>query len=201
MLHFAKITTLLCLFPSTKADECSPENIDWSPGERTNKAIDNCDLLRDEMTIHFDRLTKRLNCLTEVKVKINSYPEWYLSRKPDTRMYQRTHSFRNFISQGSDGISQDGDRCSTVNVRIAAKVFSNGQRQKYEAHFSLNAEACTKVKDGVEFVEKCSFLADADSIQSSTDKNNSTGNQEKSDEATSLTFFLIVGGSGTGAKQ
>ena len=62
----------------------------------------------------------------------------------------------------------------------------------------MNPKDCNNVK------EKCSYWTNVDSIQSSTDKNNSTGNQYQvitSDVGIPLTFFLIVGGSGTGAKQ
>ena len=45
MLHFARIVVLLRLFPHAKADECSPEHIDWTPAEWTNKAINDCDIL------------------------------------------------------------------------------------------------------------------------------------------------------------
>ena len=86
MLNFVRIITLLCLFPHAKADDdCSPQKIDWSPGEFANKAIDNCDLLRDEMTIHFDRLTERHNCLSQVRIKMKkpgvNFDEQYLPPK------------------------------------------------------------------------------------------------------------------------
>jgi len=197
MLNFARIITLLCLFPHVKADECAPEKIDWSPGEVSNKPIDECDLLGDEVTIHFDRLTERHNCLRQVFVKITIpnkpiYDEQFLSPNTDTGFYQRTLSFSNFLSFV--------DRCSTVSVRIKTKVLSEGQIKDYETNFLLNPEGCTESNDGVDFKEKCSAFVDVDSIQSttdkdeSTDKNHSSDDQEQNDNKT--TFFLLVGGSG-----
>ena len=173
MRHFATIV-LLCLFPHAKAEYCAQRHIGWTPGDKT-KAIDDCDLLQNDMTVHFDRLTKRPRCLTQVKVKMTnpsaSYPELNLKPKSDIGVHQKTITFTNMLSN-------TGDRCSSVNVEISTVVFSKGSK-KYETHFSLNPEGC------VDFEEHCSDLVNVDSMQSSTIKNDISGEQnEQIGEAT-----------------
>ena len=110
--------------------------------------------------------------------------------KPDiSAVYKETLSFRNFLASE--------DRCSEISVRIKTKVFSDGgQEKEYRTNFSLNPEGCTKVKDGVDFKEKCFAFVDVDSIETttdkneSTDKNNSTGDQEENDKRTPLPAIL-----------
>ena len=187
MLHFATIT-LLCLFPHAKADDCDPQHIDWAPGDKTNKAIDDCDLLRDQMTVHFDRLTKKPNCLTQVKVKmINSqadYPELNLRPKQGTFVYGKTISFKNFIPKF--------DRCLSVAAKISTQVYSNGKNKKYETHFSLDPKGCTMEKDGVDFEEYSSTL----NCKPTNTTTTTTETTSTTEEKLSIQALLIPVGSG-----
>ena len=141
------------------------------------------------MTVHFDRLTEKPNCLTEVKVKVkrsNSNAKYGVMSLAGTPGHQKTKSYKNPLSYT--------DRCSSVSIEISTKVFSDRQTKRYSTHFSLNPKDCNNVK------EKCSYWTNVDSIQSSTDKNNSTVDQEENNTASPFPIFLFVGGSGIGAK-
>ena len=66
---------LLCMFLQVRAgtEYCANENIAWTGNEV--KAIDDCDILKDEVTVHFDRLAERRNCLNHVKVEMGFLPD------------------------------------------------------------------------------------------------------------------------------
>ena len=178
---------LLCLLPVTKANDCAHQNIAWTGYDV--KAIDNCDILKDQVTVHLDQLTTKRNCLTQVvveltgpqKLGIQGYGKVDLGT-PATGN-QRTTTFINPLAQEY--------RCSSTSVSLTTWVFSSGRPRAYSTSFSLYPWTCTKESDGIDFKEHCS---DVNPTTTSKDDPTDGGVPGVNDETTPILLGAGIGG-------
>ena len=65
------------------SDNCSSKTFHWK--DRDVELMDQCDIMKDEMTVHLDRLTARFDCLTNVTVVLGN------TENNDTRTEYELH--------------------------------------------------------------------------------------------------------------
>ena len=152
---------LLCMSPQAKASVyCANESIAWTGNEV--KAIDDCDILKDEVIVHFDRLAERRNCLKHVKVQMEFFPDQKrtVSMGRPISGNEKTAKFINPLSKE--------ERCKSISIYFSTWVFSGaGQNTKYWTSFPLKGRACTKDHE-----EYCSDKVSTTFKPSTTIKNN-----------------------------
>merc|ERR1719239_1372965 len=123
---------LLCLLPLAKSTYCDEWNFDWTGS--TVKAIDDCDTLRPEMTVHLERLTNKPNCLQRIAIKIfknqSDFSEQNLGTPGSTSSLQITNSV------------PAEERCKETVVHISTVVFASGPGRLYSTFFSLTPQNC-----------------------------------------------------------
>merc|ERR1711934_593268 len=109
MLHFLMIV-LFCLLPQAKSYVCNEDNFVWTG----QQAIDDCDILRPEMAVHWERLTNLPNCLKRVRVIIHLTETEVFSYYLDTPGNKTFEQITNFL--------RESDRCKQTNVSISTTV-------------------------------------------------------------------------------
>ena len=145
MLHLSMII-LLRLLPLAESTYC--DDFDWT-GSRV-KAIDDCEILRPEMTVHLERLTNKPNCLQRIAIKIfknqSDFSEQNVGTPGSTSFLQITNSV------------PAEERCKETVVHISTVVqlrIVNRPGRLYSTFFSLTPQNCITADD-VNFQKDCS---------------------------------------------
>ena len=114
---------------------------------QTAKAIHDCDLLRETMTVDFKKLTNKPECLTNMVITFSKDQQHFMTWELGTPGKRSNFKFSNRLSTA--------ERCKPVTVHISIKVHYTGDGQKRTSTFVLNPNSCTYAHD-VNFAEKCS---------------------------------------------
>lgn len=165
----------VCIFPFILAWNCN--NLPWK--DWNVQLIDDCEILKDEVTIQLDRwLNKELNCLESLAVSLDNY-EIDIDRPGSG--YQRVLTFRNPLPLNK--------RCKQTPVFMSTRVCFNGNCVIHKTNFWVTPSSrCTSRTHGVEFKEPCSDNLPRNPTSSSTSSIPATSKEPNSDVQTTTSI-------------
>ena len=138
MLNAFKTLMIFCLFLQAQSLIRSGNQC-WK--EEAVKIIDDCDILKERIPIHFGRLQSQDNCFKKVVLKIGDNSTQEI---PGSAMSQE----RFFLTPELT----TKERCTTTQVSLSADPIEG---EKYMMTSLLNPHHCEKEKDDVDFWELC----------------------------------------------
>ena len=146
-MFYASIVVLISFFSIAESGWCE-ENFKWM--RQTAQGIDDCDILKPKMTVHYGLLTNKPVCLVQVRVTTFDDKE---GKEGRLLAHLGTPGHKNF-AEFPNPLSES-DRCKATSVRISAVVLQNGSPKKLRTTFSLNPVKCITAGD-VSFARMCS---------------------------------------------
>ena len=119
------------------SDNCSSKTFDWK--DRDVELMDQCDIMKDEMTVHLDRLTARFDCLTNITVVFGN------TETNDTTTAE--HELHLDTSEGykrvnfTNPLSSDM-KCKPIRVSLKAQVSFPAEERFIS--FTMDHTKCSK---------------------------------------------------------
>ena len=164
------IIVLISFFSKAGSGWCV-DNFNWKG--QTAQGIEDCDILKPKMTVHYGLLTNKPVCLVQVRVTTFDDKE---GKEGRLLAHLGTPGHKNF-AEFPNPLS-DSERCKATDVRISAVIKQYGLLKRLHTTFSLNPNYCNTAADqlsAVSFARMC--VGRVNSIATSTTTSAVNNNQ------------------------